>query len=619
MKLENKHGAQVKMCQIRLHLARKIGQMIGSKRLDKLIHSMSKMKSRFSPTCLAFVGLGTGTILLWRWIYWSRHGVEFTDEGLYLLAAQDPWKNTFATFFGFLLHPLFLLSRCDLGLYRVLALVLLVGIAGILAISYVRFLQISFGWVQLASATAIISASLLVFSDGRRTPGYDYLVLAGALVAWAGYFSLRSRALGSIGGFFLLSSGLIICAFGKWVVALLLLVIFLILLGTKKLLTPRKMILWASLLALGLVASISWIGVEAMRKTFTEAGCFVWALGSHGTKLIPFYGATLINFVYRCFRAFLYGAPLLLFCAWAVKVPKVRQRLEGWAWFFACGILIVGVVLGLTKAGASSFSRVGSNVAAELLWLIAAALIFCGIKFWKTMLRHGAEGACLVGTPFILGVGTATALGDYAGHGAVFFVLAGIGIWAALLRRGANPRIAEAFLWVSVCLNFIRLDKSLQDQFRTQPPWTCNEEWKITESGPLVYLDKDQAKSLQVMRESLARLGFRAGDPIIAIGDLPGAVYLLGGWSPGTCWYFAGTLGQLPYCKAVVSLVSSGTLQKSFFLFRKNSPLYPERGEILRLAEQPNQPDEVTAQVILEREETHLAIWHPMARKAKKL
>jgi hypothetical protein len=426
-------------------------------------------------------------------------------------------------------------------------------------------------------------------------------------------------ALGSIGGFLLLSTGLIICAFGKWVVALLLLGMFLILLGAKKLLTPGKIILWTGLLTVGLVGSLSWIGLDGIKKSLSEAGCIVWALGSHGTNLLPFYGATLLNFAYRCFRAFLYGAPLLLFCAWAVKVPKVRLKLEGWAWVFACGILIVGVGLGLTKAGASSFSRVGSNVATELFWLIATALIFCGIKFWKTMLRHVVEGACLVGTPFLLGVGTATALGDYAGHGAVFFVLAGIGIWAALLRRGANPRIAETFLWVSVCLNFIRLDKSLQDQFRTQPPWTCNEEWKITENGPLVCLDKDQAKSLQVMRESLVRSGFRLGDPIIAIGDLPGAVYLLGGWSPGTCWYFAGTLGQLPYCKAVVSLVSNDTLQKSFFLFRENSPLYPERGEILGLAEQPNQPDEVTALVILEREETRLAIWHPMARKAKKL
>jgi len=577
------------------------------------------VKSRFFPTCFALFALGTGSFLFWRWIYWSSHGFEFTDEGLYLLAAEDPWKNTHSTLFGFLLHPLFLLSRCDIGLYRVLALVLLICVAGILAISYIRFIRISRGWIQLAFVVAIISASLLVFSDGRRTPGYDYLVLAGALVAWAGYFSIRSLASGSIGGFLLLSTGVIICAFGKWVVALLLLGMFLILLGTKKLLTPGKIILWTGLLTVGLVGSLSWIGLDGIKKSFSEAGCIVWALGSHGTNLLPFYGATLLNFAYRCFRAFLYGAPLLLFCAWAVKVPKVRQKLEGWAWVFACGILIVGVALGLTKAGASSFSRVGSNVATELFWLIAMAIIYCGRKFWKSMLRHGVEGGCLVGTPFLLGVGTATALGDYAGHGAVFFVLAGIGIWAALLRRGANPRIAEAFLWVSVCLNFIRLDKSLQDQFRTQTPWTCQEAWKITENGPLVYLDKDQAKSLQVMRESLVRLGFRSGDPIIAIGDLPGAVYLLGGWSPGTCWYFAGTLGQLPYCKAVVSLVSNETLQKSFFLFRENSPLYPKRGEILGLAVQPNQPDEVTALVTLEREETRLAIWHPMARKAKKL
>ena len=577
------------------------------------------MKSRFFPTCFALFALGTGSFLFWRWIYWSSHGFEFTDEGLYLLAAQDPWKNTHSTLFGFLLHPLFLLSRCDIGLYRVLALVLLICVAGILAISYIRFIRISRGWIQLASVVAIISASLLVFSDGRRTPGYDYLVLAGALVAWAGYFSMRSQALGSIGGFLLVSAGLTLCAFGKWVVALLLLGMFVILLKTKKILTPRKAILWVGLLGLGLVTSISWIGVDGVKKSFLEARCIVWALGSHGTNLLPYYAATLMNFSYRCLRAFLYGVPLLLFCAWAVKVPNVRQKLEGWAWFFACGILIAGVGLGLTKAGASGFSRVGSNLAAELGWLIAMALIFCGRNVWKTMLHHGVEGACLIGTPFILGVGTATALGDYAGHGAVFFVMAGLGIWAVLLRQGANPRIVEAFLWVSVCLNFIRLDRSLQDQFRTQPPWACHEAWKITENGPLVYLDMDQAKSLQVMRESLVRLGFRSGDPIIAIGDLPGAVYLLGGWSPGTCWYFGDTMGQLPYCKAVVSLVSTDTLRKSFFLFRENSPLYTGRAEILRLGEQPNQPDEVTPLVILEKEETRLAIWRPVARKPKNM
>jgi hypothetical protein len=66
------------------------------------------------------------------------------------------------------------------------------------------------------------------------------------------------------------------------VVALLLLGTFLILLGTKKLLTPRTIILWGGLLSLGLVGSVSWIGVDGVKKSFSEAGCIVLALGSTG-------------------------------------------------------------------------------------------------------------------------------------------------------------------------------------------------------------------------------------------------------------------------------------------------------------------------------------------------
>ena len=64
-----------------------------------------------------------GITALWvalRWVGWSRQGFDFQDEGSYLLIAQDPWRNIFSSLYGFVLHPLYLLSFRDPGWFRLL-------------------------------------------------------------------------------------------------------------------------------------------------------------------------------------------------------------------------------------------------------------------------------------------------------------------------------------------------------------------------------------------------------------------------------------------------------------------------------------------------------------------
>ena len=104
---------------------------------------------------------------------------------------------------------------------------------------------------------------------------------------------------------------------------------------------------------------------------------------SHGPQLLPYYGATLVNFLYRCLRAFAYGLPLLLFF-WLFYHRKARDLspLQAVVWILPWAIMAGGLFFGLTRAGASSFSRVGSNVVAEVLWLAAACLTVCPWRDW---------------------------------------------------------------------------------------------------------------------------------------------------------------------------------------------------------------------------------------------
>jgi len=543
----------------------------------------------------------------WKWIGESRHGLEFLDEGLYFLAAHDPWKNIHSTQFGFALHPLYVAAGRDPGAYRILGLFPLLAAAWLCAVCLWRWQKPAGSERRLSWAATglILSGALLVFSDGRRTPGYDYLVLIGALVGWAGFlvadFTRGTRPL----GWMLLAAGLLIAGFGKWAVALVLAGLFACLLGLRKVPVSAGFFPFGATLGAGLTGAFFWIGPEALRLSWQESGFIVRELGSHGTHLLPYYGLTLVNFLYRALRAFAYGLPFLLLWWWLRRHRPGSTILgDSVASLIPWLILVAGLFFGLARGGISSFSRVGSNGMAELLWLAAAAWLLRGRIGWS------AVSTGLILTPFLLGTGTGTALGDYVGHGVVFFQMAGLGIWAGLRKAGIPSSRILPFLWLGTALNLFRADASLQDPFRTRNYRECRETWEIPGAGS-VGLDPGQKRLLAELQRRLQSAGFKTGDPIVAIGDMPGLVYLLGGWSPGTCWYFASTSQQFSYVHAVLRSVPAEVRSRSFLIIRENSPLFDRRRALLSLVERSGNPDFVVGPLPLETSTTRLFVWKP--------
>jgi len=543
----------------------------------------------------------------WRWIGESGRGFEFLDEGLYFLAAHDPWKNIHSTQFGFALHPLYTLAGRDPGIYRILCLLPLLAAAGVCAICLWRWQRPAWNDRGAAGSAGalILTGALLVFSDGRRTPAYDYLVLVGGLLAWAGFFVADFTRGAHPLGWVLLAAGLLIASFGKWAVAVVLAGLFASLLWVRKIPPVAGFFPFAVTLGAGLTGAFFWIGPEALRLSWQESGFIVRELGSHGTHLLPYYGLTLVNFLYRTLRAFAYGLPFLLVWWWLRRQrPNSVLLSEFVAPLFPWLILFAGLSFGLARGGISSFSRVGSNGMAELLWLAAVAQLIRGRIGWS------AVSTGLILTPFLLGTGTGTALGDYAGHGVVFFHMAGLGIWAGLRQAGISSARIVPFLWLGAALNLFRAEASLQDPFRSRPLAECRERWDIPGAGR-VSLDSTQKELLDQLQTELKARGFRPGDPILAIGDMPGVVYLLGAWSPGTSWYFAKTLEQGPYVQAVLSAIPEKLRRQSFVVIREDSPLFRRQRSILQLTGGERPPTFITETLSLEGEKTRLHGWMP--------
>jgi len=322
----------------------------------------------------------------------------------------------------------------------------------------------------------------------------------------------------------------------------------------------------------------------------------------------------VINFIYRSLRAFAYGLPLILLLFWMQKSTPARQEaLRGWAWVVPWMILGAGIFLGLVKGGASSFSRVGSNVFCEQLWLAAAFLVWGRSRSWKNMRTGAAVLGSLLATPFALGFGTSTALGDYVGHGAVFFQLAGLFVWKAWVDRGFSAPLAAAFLWVATLFNLARANASLDDPYRSEVPEHSQVEWSIPEQGR-IRLDAERAEVVKAADQVLRRAGFQPGDPVVAIGNLPGLVHLVGGWSPGTPWYYDTHPKSMEFTERVLDSLPHEVKKNAWLLLRQNGGLFGRRAEILPHLGRENTQPLLIGPVLLEGETTRLWLFPPAAK-----
>jgi len=94
------------------------------------------------------------------WVANADRGLQMTDEASYLLIAQDPWNmGGHTSFYGFLLHPLWVLSGGHVGPFRLAGFFILVVAAVFLGQS-VRLVSGRSYWPGFLPTTPMASAPL---------------------------------------------------------------------------------------------------------------------------------------------------------------------------------------------------------------------------------------------------------------------------------------------------------------------------------------------------------------------------------------------------------------------------------------------------------------------------
>lgn len=513
----------------------------------------------------------------------SSRGLEGTDEASYLLTAANPWASPGnGIFSGFLLHPLWLLGH-GVGFFRIAGLIAL----AVASLIFSRYLiqaghQLGVGESFLKYRMLLVPSLLLAVMSrhtvGIRTPGYDWAILFFSLILASSWLRLERNAPNSQrytwpAIFALASVGILLA---KWMVFPGYVLFFSALLickltGAERWNLTGKIVAWGFF---WLLLAVVYITPEQVGAT-VRAGFAQLATGSH-EGILRHYLIGLAKGSWQVIRALpwiaiLYGLVWLILRALRGVRPTMAEA-AGISFLAGLGL---AMARGYWLGGQTTFSK---GMMITMVWLT-------GVYFMCRPYRSGdprpspAEAgtfrrvaAMFALLPLLNGAGTATGITDYLGHGVVFFAALGwIFLGQAAVRGLPLGCVAAAVL----CLGVIQATRAATTTLNT---YRVGSVW-VPELAPLtVGPEKGRlwtfplaVESLEKIHAQMERAGFREGDPVIGITDCPGLVYLLGGTSPGACWYISYYLPENPGVKMNLANIAPERLARSWVAVRESA------------------------------------------------
>lgn len=513
----------------------------------------------------------------------APRGLEGTDEASWVLCAANPWQSPgYGIFFGFFLHPLWFFTGHIAG-FRVLATLSILAAAGI----FFFFLQHAgprlgcgnllrrHGWVVAASLGI---GALTRYAVGIRSPGYDWVLLCSALLFVSGWLWLEALEDGKspIGAVGLCTFGLTGIFVGKWLAlpGYLLLGGFLFLRRFPGGERQRMAAVFGGWFFLWLTLFLIYAAPQGIIDT-VRAGFAQMETGSHA-GLARHYAIGFLKGSWQVIRAcpwvaILYGVVLgILYLARGRKAPQASQ-VAGVCFLAGLGL---AAWRGYFFGGLTTFSK---GMMVTMVWLTGVYLM-CRPFRKNTDQSKSRTGnifrrvAWTLGLlPLLNGMGTATGITDYLGHGLVFIVAVGWIFLAQAMEKGLPVWCAMAAALTLGGIQAGRAFTSTLNQYKIGSVWRQDLVPLTTgpEKGRLLTFPTS-VRFLENLRTRMDREGYREGDPILGLTDLPGLVYLLGGVSPGVCWYISHYLPENRGVETNLRNVSPEILARCWVLERES-------------------------------------------------
>lgn len=531
--------------------------------------------ARFGRLLAVVAAIGSVAIM-GAMLRFSSFGIDFTDEGYYLvsIATPDLYPSS-TTEFGFVYHPLFEMLGSDIVRLRQVNILLTFLLAWVLAdlvLRRVMTADVMARWQRWCASSAIATASLLVFALWLLTPSYNSLGLQGLTLVAIGLLvtpaaSLRAELVGGI----VIGLGATAALLAKPTTGAAAAALVVVAVGLSRGHRLRRLFTAGG-------ASIVFTVICAFAID-GSVGAFVSRL-SDGARLLGLMGSahtiadTLRIDPFRPGER-LYGLALVVIVLMVVIWQAMRVR----ALVVRAGLVVLGLLAGLAgvwlmRGSAGLFLGITNQVRLMVLFAVplgaaAVAMLTVGPRGLKKIgMPEWGLALVLLLLPLAYAIGSNVNYWRVAGAAAVFWVLAGLILLVPLREVSAAVPLVMVVGIATQALSVLLIGYGAQSPYRQPHPVQDFEASIRIEPGVTrLRVDRGFASYLQKALRGAEDAGFGRGTPVIDLsGKSPTLLYALGAKSLGQPWIIGGYPGSGALAVASLRLGSCKDLGAAWLL-----------------------------------------------------
>lgn len=531
-------------------------------------------------------------IFLWA----LPRGLDFTDEGFYLLPARQPEAiQASLSMYYFYAGALFKWVNYQIIAYRLVGFVLDMMVLIFWGSGWVRLLNAFFKGSEFTKFESIIFVSFICLggifglSVIGFTPSYNslsvftvYMSSGIFFYALAKLFNKRKQV-----GALLFSAGLFIgmAFFIKFSSSICLLGLEALAILCMPQIKLKAKCVYIGSIILGMAL---WL---LMHFLMWQSPCALWsvfhtelmydrvATKSHNLTLILSNVKQLCHVFKTTLEVFaLVYLPLIIVAiitCFSVKA-KLHERV-------LLSVVMLGFIGTMIIAIKNKFYLLGAIYGDNLLHLVQFYLGFlglfilflCGFYYprLKSLLASTNHIYYVLGFlgvlyffPYIEAIGTDNPIWtDALFYTGVWFAL--LFLFAKLLAQIANrPGILALSIILISIITLLQITSRINDSYRTGSLLSQTRAVYIGNPASLVKVDPVTATAINQLKQIAGQCQFKAGEDILSFYDDPTLVFALGGISPVAPWYYGVQPGSESVAQGILPLIPPARLRKAYIL-----------------------------------------------------
>lgn len=498
---------------------------------------------RLHQTLVALSGVTTLILLGWL-LYYSRYGLEFSDEGLYLNSIANPFAysiNFPPSLFGFVYHWPFQWADGDIAIVRMVNITFTFSLGWILCFLMIRRLWAA-GWLDAAVLSAGIASLALAALQWRQTPNYNTLNVQSLFILMIGLLLADwPRRIGLAVGWILVGVGGWCCFMAKPTTAMataLLIMLYVVMLRRKSLLP----MFGAAMVALALLVVTAYLidgGVTGLVTRMLNSAEVETLLGS-GHELSHIFRIDWIATSQSQFAISVLASKVLLLSILMWSRHKLLTSL----------VLAAGLIATIAIA------LLGTEpISIEPLTLFLVPAFTClGAMFYRKglILRTQTPTSIALALtflvlPHLLALGSAYNYWIGGSRGALFWMLAAITFLSPLAqqKRGRATLLSLA-VWAQLLTASV-MNAGLLKPYRQIKDMRAYTAVTPLPGGGKLVLSQPFHDYLAAATAQARAAGLEVGTPVVDLsGRSPGLLYVLQTRALGLPWL----IGVYPRSKA---------------------------------------------------------------------